>query len=288
MSGGPDSLALLLLAHAAFPGQIAAASVDHGLRPENADEARMVAALCAQIHVPHSILPVTLAAGNVQAEARLARYAALGTWCDQAARDVLLTAHHADDQAETLLMRLNRGSGLAGLAGIRAHAIIPGHGGALHRPLLGWRKAELERIVADAGIEPARDPSNADDRFDRARLRKALAAADWLDVEAVARSAALLDAAMRDFEWLAAQEYERQVRRIGARYVYRPVGVEQVQLLVMERVIAKLGGEAALSALARLRDRLLAGEGSNLAGVLVTPLGDAWRFEKEPPRSNSS
>ena len=185
-------------------------------------------------------------------------------------------------------MRLNRGSGLAGLAGIRAHAIIPGHGGALHRPLLGWRKAELEQIVADAGIEPARDPSNADDRFDRARLRKALAAADWLDVEAVARSAALLDAAMRDFEWLAAQEYERQVRRIGARYVYRPAGVEQVQLLVMERVIAKLGGEAALSALARLRDRLLAGEGSNLAGVLVTPLGDAWRFEKEPPRSNSS
>ena len=288
MSGGPDSLALLLLAHAAFPGQIAAASVDHGLRPENADEARMVAALCAQIHVPHSILPVTLAAGNVQAEARLARYAALGTWCDQAARDVLLTAHHADDQAETLLMRLNRGSGLAGLAGIRAHAIIPGHGGALHRPLLGWRKAELERIVADAGIEPARDPSNADDRFDRARLRKALAATDWLDVEAVARSAALLDAAMRDFEWLAAQEYERQVRRIGARYVYRPAGVEQVQLLVMERVIAKLGGEAALSALARLRERLLAGEGSNLAGVLVTPLGDAWRFEKEPPRRNLS
>ncbi len=279
---------MLLLAHAAFPGQIAAASVDHGLRPGNADEARMVAQLCAQIHVPHSILPVTLATGNVQAEARLARYAALGQWCDDAARDVLLTAHHADDQAETFLMRLNRGSGLAGLAGIRAHAITPGHGGALHRPLLGWRKRDLEQIVADAGIEPARDPSNADDRFDRARLRKALAAADWLDVEAVARSAALLDAAMRDFEWLAAQEYERQVRRIGARFVYRPAGVEQVQLLVMERVIAKLGGEAALSALARLRDRLLAGEGSNLAGVLVTPLGDAWRFEKEPPRRNPS
>ena len=284
VSGGPDSLALLLLAHAAFPGQVAAASVDHGLRPANAQEATMVAGVCAELGVPHTILSVEVASGNVQSEARAARYAALGRWFGETGRGVLLTAHHADDQAETLLMRLNRGSGLAGLAGIRTHSVIPFHGGALYRPLLGWRKAELEALVAKAGLEAAQDPSNADDRFDRARMRKALADADWLDVEGLARSAALLDAAMRDFEWLAAREYDRQVRRIGARLVYRPMAVEQVQLLVMERVIAGLGGDAPLSALSRLRDRLLGGEGGNLAGVLVTPVGDAWRFEKEPPR----
>lgn len=244
----------------------------------------MVAALCAELGVPHATLKVNLEAGNVQSAARTARYAALGQWCDDTKRAVLLTAHHADDQAETLLMRLNRGSGLAGLAGIRAQAVIPGHGGALHRPLLGWRKAELEAVVAAAGLEPARDPSNQDDSFDRARIRKALAEADWLDVDALASSAALLDAALRDFEILAAQECDRQVRRIGAKFVYRPASVTQVQLMVMERVMAKLGGAAPMSSLARLRDTLLTGKSGNLAGVMVTPVGDAWRFEKEPPR----
>jgi tRNA(Ile)-lysidine synthase len=88
--------------------------------------------------------------------------------------DALATAHHADDQAETLLARLNRGSGVAGLAGVRARGIVPGTRLPLIRPLLGWRRADLGEVVAAAGLTPVQDPSNSDDRFDRARIRKAL------------------------------------------------------------------------------------------------------------------
>jgi tRNA(Ile)-lysidine synthase len=121
VSGGPDSLALLLLAHAAIPGGIAAATVDHGLRAEAAGEAAFVAALCATLGIPHATLrpgaPIT---GNIQSSARKARYALLEIWADQHNLDWIATAHHADDQAETLLMRLSRGAGVAGLSGVRA------------------------------------------------------------------------------------------------------------------------------------------------------------------------
>ncbi|MEQ1639906.1 MAG: tRNA lysidine(34) synthetase TilS, partial [Novosphingobium sp.] len=190
VSGGPDSLALLLLAHAALPGRVAAATVDHGLRAESAAEAGFVADVCARLGVPHAILQVELAKGNVQAEARAARYAALAGWIAAAGLAALATAHHADDQAETLLLRLNRGSGVAGLAGVRAKGLIPGTRLPLLRPVLGWRRAELAKLVA--GLDAVQDPSNTDDRFDRARLRKALAGVDWLDASALAQSAAHL------------------------------------------------------------------------------------------------
>ncbi|MEC7398775.1 MAG: tRNA lysidine(34) synthetase TilS, partial [Pseudomonadota bacterium] len=118
MSGGPDSLALLLLAQAAFPGMVEAATVDHGLRSESADEARFVAGLCRDRGIPHEILTCAVEAGNMQDRARSARYAALDQWAKEHAIAAIATAHHADDQAETLLMRLNRGSGLSGLSGI--------------------------------------------------------------------------------------------------------------------------------------------------------------------------
>lgn len=248
----------------------------------------MVAALCSRIGVAHTVMNVTVKPGNIQGEARNARYAALGKWHDAANVAAVMTAHHADDQAETFLMRLNRGSGLGGLSGIRPMTTIPGHGGALFRPLLDWRKAELEAIVAAAGIDPVRDPSNADDRFDRVRMRTILADADWLDVAAIARSAAHLERAQNTLEVLAQREWDGQVKRIGRRYVYRPHQPEQVQLLVIERVICMIAGGSASkvsrSAIDRLRGRLQSGQAGNLGGVLVKPVGDAWRFEKEPPR----
>src|SRR5438067_6109894 len=166
VSGGPDSVALLLLAAAAAPGGVHAATVDHGLRAESAAEAAMVGRVCGEVGVPHETLRVTVTASRegLQAAARTARYGALAAWMDRGGLPVLLTAHHADDQAETLLMRLQRGSGVGGLAGVRKHGAVPGSGGRLStaRPLLGWRRRELAAVVAAAGLEPADDPSNAE------------------------------------------------------------------------------------------------------------------------------
>src|SRR5258708_6038677 len=149
VSGGPDSFALLLLAAAARPGQVEAATVDHGLRPEAADEALFVAGICAGLGVPHSILPICwgeVPETAIQERARQQRYRLLGYWAEEHTLDALATAHHADDQAETLLMRLARGSGVRGLAGMRPRSVAPGSQVQLVRPLLGWRRIELEEI----------------------------------------------------------------------------------------------------------------------------------------------
>ncbi|MEE1878448.1 tRNA lysidine(34) synthetase TilS [Altererythrobacter litoralis] len=286
VSGGPDSLALLLLAAAARPGAIEAATVDHGLRPESAAEAEMVVALCAELGVPHAVLKVEVAPGNLQQEARLARYRALAEWQQARGIDILLTAHHADDQAETLLMRLNRGSGLGGLAGVRSRGSNPASGGIVLRPLLGWRKEELERIVRDCGVAPARDPSNEDDRFDRARIRKALAAADWLDPAALAQSAAWLADAEAALEHYAQSEWETQVDLANSeiRYCPEPTAPREIRLRVLARALERLGGQPRLSQVAELLDVLERGEGANLAGVLARAEKGLWVLRPEPPR----
>lgn len=200
VSGGPDSMAMLALAQAAFPGRVAAATVDHRLRSAAAAEAAFVAAQCAALGVGHAILPLEdLGRGNVSAAARVARYARLDGWVQDRQLDWLLTAHHADDQLETIVMRLNRASGVGGLAGVRART------GRVIRPLLGWRRAELAAIVAATGSGAITDPSNTDDRYDRARIRKILASVEWLDAGAVSRSAAALAAADAALAWTVAR-----------------------------------------------------------------------------------
>ena len=165
VSGGGDSLALLLLAHAALPGRVKAATVDHGLRPESADEADRVARYCAELGITHTTLSVSVARGNTQEQARKARYAALGDWAEENDLCALATAHQMDDQAETFLMRLNRGSGLAGLSAIRALGSVPSAPVRLVRPLLRWRRDELAAIVERFGWSAVDDPSNHDDRY---------------------------------------------------------------------------------------------------------------------------
>lgn len=285
VSGGPDSLAMLLLAAAALPGRVAAATVDHGLRAESAAEAAMVAALCRQIDVPHRTLKVQLAAGNVQAEARAARYAALAEWMEREGLAALLTAHHADDQAETLLLRLNRGSGVAGLSGIRARGMVPGTRLPLLRPLLGWRRAELADVVAAVGVTAADDPSNRDDRFDRARIRKAIAGADWLDVPALAQSAANLADADAALDWAAAREWAECVSKGPMGYTYRPQAPRAVALRVLTRIVTELDGSAPRgSAVARLFDSLVSRQPASIGNLVARAMPDGWSVTKAPVR----
>ena len=285
VSGGPDSLALLLLAHDLLPGRIAAATVDHGLRAENADEAAMVAQVCAGLGVGHTTLPVSLAAGNVQSQARAARYAALAEWAEAQGLTAIATAHHADDQAETLLLRLNRGSGVAGLAGVRARGLVPGSKLPLLRPLLGFRRAELAGVVAAAGFVAVNDPSNLDDRFDRARLRKHLAGADWLDVPALAASAAHLADADAALDWAAQREWAECVRAAPMGLTYRPQAPRAVALRVMMRIGRELDGEEPRgSAVARVFDQLLARQTCSIGGLVARATPEGWTFTKAPAR----
>jgi len=294
VSGGPDSLALLLLARAAFPGRVQAATVDHGLRAESAAEAAMVERCCAALGVPHRVLRVAVAGGGegLQAAARRARYIALGGWMAEAGIAALLTAHHADDQAETLLMRLLRGSGVAGLAGVRARIPLPGAGGGMHllRPLLGWRRDALAAIVRAAGLEPVDDPSNADEAYDRARIRRRLAEAPWLDPAAIARSAAALADAEDALDTMARRSFaERTEEEADGALVLRPGGIpaeilRRVTLLCLRRIAPEAAprGEALTALVGRLRSDGVA----TLAGIKCSG-GETWRFVPAPPRRRS-
>ncbi len=211
VSGGPDSMALLHLAALAWPGRVEAVTIDHGLRAASAEEAAMVAEWCAKQSIPHAILTPDIAPdGNVQAWGRAQRYALIERWREQRCIDWTLTAHHADDQLETLLMRLNRGSGVAGLAGVRAKR------GRVIRPLLSVRKAALAVHCAENGVPYVDDPSNEDHRFDRANLRAELRDAPWLNPEAAARSAAALAEAEEALNWSVEYIAQEHVRTDGA------------------------------------------------------------------------
>lgn len=177
VSGGPDSLATFLLAHrwaVARGGSTLALVADHGLRPESASEAAAVASRLRMRGYEVRLLSLALSSGPALHErARRARLAALEAAAAEAGAPWLLLGHHRRDQAETLLFRLLRGSGEAGLSAMAPARAMPGV--MVLRPLLDMPVARLEATVAEAGLEPVRDPSNDDPRFARARLRAALA-----------------------------------------------------------------------------------------------------------------
>ena len=206
VSGGPDSTALMLLAAqwARKPGRppILVATVDHGLRPDSAQEAQRVAAWAQAEGLRHETLlwlgpkPRT----RLQERARVARYALLEDCARRCGASMLLTAHHADDQSETILFRLGRGSGLAGLAGMARRT---SRGQLIHlRPLLDISKADLIAYCDRRGHPYFTDPSNHDHRFARGRLREAAPtlAAFGLDssgLRRLARRAARAETALR-------------------------------------------------------------------------------------------
>jgi tRNA(Ile)-lysidine synthase len=292
VSGGPDSLALLLLCQAARPGVIEVATVDHALRPESRAEAEKVAAICKQLGVPHVILTVEWKQKPekaIQELARNARYALLGAWARGQGLAALLTGHHADDQAETLMMRLLRGAGVKGLAGMRSVAKAPGAQMALLRPLLGWRRSELVQLCADAGIHPVEDPSNADEQFERVRIRQALAAADWFDSRAVALSANNLAQADAALHWATSQEWKRAVTNGNGQIVYRPTDApREIRRRIARRAILSLASEGAGDIRGPALDTILAalasGRKATVRGVVCVG-GKQWRFAKAPPRT---
>jgi tRNA(Ile)-lysidine synthase len=292
VSGGPDSLALLLLAAAARPTRIEAATVDHGFRAEARAEAEMVARLCEGLRVPHSIFTAgwtDLPATAIQERARMERYRLLGFWAEERGLDALSTGHHADDQAETLLMRLSRGAGVRGLAGMRPRSVAAGTRMRLVRPLLGWRRSELVELCKTAGVEAAADPSNHDGRFERVRVRDALAAADWIDAGAIARSAAHLAEAETALEWAMRSEWEHSVHERHDAITFQPKGQpSEILRRITGRVVRKLAteGEPELrgSELDRLLSTLADGGTATLRGVLCRG-GSEWRFTKAPERN---
>lgn len=291
VSGGPDSLALLLLARAAFPGQVEAATVDHGLRRESAIEALHVEDICERIDCPHSILNVSVedGAAGIQAEARRARYAALAAWAAQ--RDIghVATAHHADDQAETVLMRLQRGSGVAGLASIRP---VRSDGSlSILRPLLGWTKAELVHLVSRAGVEAVEDPSNHVLRFDRAAMRRFLGQNPQFQSERLARTAAAMREAEEALAWASEQLSEDRVTSAGGEWRIEVAGLpREMKRRLLTRTIAEVRLEAGLEpASTRGEDvetllaTLESGDTGTLAGIMARG-GACWLLRLAPPR----
>ncbi|MGB3737941.1 MAG: tRNA lysidine(34) synthetase TilS [Pontixanthobacter sp.] len=286
VSGGPDSVALLLLANA-LDADIAAITVDHRLRPESAREAAQVAEICAAIGVEHAIVQVEVAPGNRQARARDARYAAIADWAQGRRIAFVATAHHADDQAETLMMRLNRSSGLSGLAGVRRQSTLSGTDIAILRPLLKWRKAELERIAQACPFAIADDPTNRDMAYDRAAMRQQLSRADWIDPAALAQSAALLGEAEDYVRQQIARRYADHVRVRDGEVQYRPGPSRFENIEIVRLIIAARAREPGRADIDRLIDRLESGRSAQLGGILAKSMNDGeplWSFAPEPPR----
>lgn len=284
VSGGPDSMALLVLAAEAFTGRVFAATVDHQLRAASADEATLVARACATLGVPHLILtpdqPIT---GSVQAAARAARYALLEQWRCDTGIDWVMTAHHADDQLETLAMRLNRASGLSGLAGIRERQ------GHVLRPLLGVRRGALHALVAARGMTVVDDPSNRDPRFDRARMRAALADSDLIDPVAVAESARHLAQEEEALNWVTGQLAADRLAEIDGQcsvdMAHLPPALRRRLLIA---ALAQMGeAEPRAETLDRAIADVLTGNAAMVGNSIIAQDAAVWTIRPAPPRRGS-
>jgi tRNA(Ile)-lysidine synthase len=327
VSGGPDSTALLVLvarwraARKQGPALLAV-TVDHALRPESAREARAVKRLTGKLGIRHRTLRWTGSkpATALQEEARHVRYQLLAAAARGAGAPCVLTAHTLDDQAETVLLRMARGSGLSGLGAMARQTLLPipvlNTAGAtdkkaavvLVRPLLDLPKARLVATLAAMGISFVDDPTNRDPRFTRPRLRELMPAlaAEGLD----ARRLALLARRLRRAE----ATIEVAVEAASAVVTDTPLDASsgkcgpfsmdaeklcglpaEVGLRVLGRAIALAGDEGPLQLgkLEALHAELQAAMVDNvrlrrtLAGALVTHSGGRVSVETAPPRSKS-
>lgn len=244
VSGGPDSVALMLLCaawRARSAHAIAVATVDHGLRATSRSEAVQVGDWARALGFSHSLLTWEgeKPSSRIQERARSARYGLLAACAEQIGADAIVTAHHADDQAETILFRLTRGSGVTGLAGMSPISKFGRM--ALLRPLLSLTKAQLVEICERRRHAFFQDPSNADETYARARLRKLmpLLAAEGLDAAALRRLGARAARADEGLDFCAQEVRRRAMLESGvdfARFDASMLRNPPVELL--QRIIA--------------------------------------------------
>lgn len=318
VSGGPDSTALMVLAarwrKALRRGpKLVAVTIDHGLRPESAREAAAVKRLARSLGVEHRTLRWTgrKPKSGLQEAARAARYRLLAAAAAAAGARHVLAAHTLDDQAETVLIRLVRGSGIGGLAGMARIAPLPHPASArasgpaagnllLVRPLLSVPKSRLVATLKAAKIRYADDPGNRDPRFARVRLRALMPALACEGLTAnrltrlarrVQRVEAALEAAVaRATAELAPQPWPDRgpITFPVGRYAQLPA---EVALRLLGRAIARIGNEGPveLGKLEALFAALTAASGGvrfrrTLAGALITRSGDSLVVERAPAR----
>jgi tRNA(Ile)-lysidine synthase len=312
VSGGPDSTALLWLAaqwRASLGSgpQLLAVTVDHGLRAEAAREAKAVNALAGQLGVGHRTLRWKGAkpATGLQEAARTARYALLAAAARKSGARYLLTAHTLDDQAETVLLRLLRGSGPAGLQAMASMSPCPGAAWlTLARPLLAIPKTRLIATVAAAGIAFADDPSNRDPRHTRPRLRALMPKLEAEGLTAprlalLARRLQRAEAALRKAVADAQGRVSLTPWGEGRRIVFDREGFsrlpDEIAIRLLGQAIAQVGdeGPVELGKLESLFDSLSRrSEGGafrrSLAGALVSGQSAELVIERAPPRRKAS
>ena len=307
VSGGPDSIALMWLAarwrRALTRGpRLIAVTVDHGLRPQAAREAREVKNLAKHLDLPHRTLrwhgakPKT----GVPAAARAARYRLLAQAARASGATHILTAHTRDDQAETLLMRMLRGSGIAGLAAMARQS--EREGVWLARPLLDIPKSQLVATLKKANIAFADDPTNRDTNYTRPRLRALMPAlaAEGGNAKNLVRLASRLARANAALEVLvdAAERYlvlrdRNDAARFGVDAAAFAGLPEEIRLRLLMRAIDRVGHEGPaelgkVEALLAALDRAVAqDEGrlkQTLAGAAISLIAGRIHVEPAPPR----
>ncbi|WP_300532880.1 tRNA lysidine(34) synthetase TilS [uncultured Mameliella sp.] len=279
VSGGGDSMAMLTLAHnwtRVWGVRLRVVTVDHGLRPESADEAAMVAGECATLGWPHTTLRWHWdGAGNKMDAARRGRLALIDEW--RGALSHVLMAHTRDDVAETFLMRLARGSGVDGLAAMSARREVGGM--QVLRPCLDIGRAELRHYLTVLKTPWAEDPSNEDPAYGRVRMRRLLSElqAEGLGAETLADTAARLRDDRVALAMRAATIWDAVGRQSGwGGLMLAPDWYEQVETATQRRLLSAMmrfvsGAEYAprAEALEGLRDRLVSGGGGTLHGCEV-------------------
>ncbi|WP_108397897.1 tRNA lysidine(34) synthetase TilS [Devosia submarina] len=303
VSGGADSLALMLLVKrwadtlAAKP-RLHVYSLDHGLRPEAAGEVALVLQLAQQLGLEATGLrwsgskPHT----GVQEAARSARYRLIGQAMAADGIGVLLTAHHVQDQAETVLMRMAHGSGIEGLKGMMPWSEIDGV--KIFRPLLPVDPAALRSLVIDAGLTPAEDPSNSDLHYERVRWRQAMPMLTelGLDAAALASFAERIGEADAAIAQMADHCFVELVRLDGfgsARIELESFAAlsPAISTRLLSRVLNIVGGRQkprALGQVERLRQQIAEGslpKSTTVLGCVVRLKGNAVAIAREPGRT---